>query len=191
MVSTTCARAPRASRSLTRAGLLHRHASALDRSLQNSSRVDPTNFEKQARTWLQGLAYAAALLSGFATWCNSASAEEHMQPSAAGNQVSAACASSVRLRAVQYDPNHDERSFAMFAGAPRSQLRRGARVAGYAIERIERGAVVLASQTQRCTVRLRGAVAERALRAIPVDEVRGRTRAPLVTSVSTENKLGT
>ena len=132
------------------------------------------------------------MLCGFGTWCNSASAEEIVQPSAADR----ACASNVRLRAVQYDPKNDQRSFAMFAGAPRTQLRRGARVSGYAIERIEQGAVVLASQSQRCTVRLRGAVASRELRAISVDEVRSAmrartaTRAPLVTSVGTPGKLG-
>ena len=117
-----------------------------------------------------------------------------MQPSAAAQP----CAASVRLRAVQYDPNDDQRSFAMFAGAPRSQLKRGARVSGYAIERIEQGAVVLANQSQRCTVRLRGAVASRELRAIPVEDVRtalrarNATRAPLVTStsVSSAGKLG-
>lgn len=116
-----------------------------------------------------------------------------MQPSAAQGQAAPACASHVRLRAVQYDPHDEQRSFAMFAGAPRSQLRRGARVSGYAIERIEQGAVVLASQTERCTVRLRGAAVDRALRAIPVEEVRSalRGRAPLVTSVRTAGKLGT
>jgi hypothetical protein len=132
------------------------------------------------------------MLSGFGTWCNTASAEEIVQPSAADQS----CASGVRLRAVQFDPNDEQRSFAMFGGSPRSQLRRGARVSGYAIERIEQGAVVLASGTQRCTVRLRGAVTQRELRAIPVEEVRSalraRTaqRAPLVTRVSTLGKLG-
>lgn len=117
-----------------------------------------------------------------------------MQPSAADKQAQA-CAPGVRLRAVQYDPNHDERSFAVFAGSPRSQLRLGARVSGYAIESIEQGAVVLASQTQRCTIRLRGAAAERELRAISVDEVRSAMRArtanrsPLVTRLSTPSKL--
>jgi hypothetical protein len=153
----------------------------------------------QAQTWLQRLAYAAAMLSGFATWCNSASAEEVVPPLAAREQAASshpACAAGPRLRAVQYDPNHDERSFAMFSSAPRTQLRRGARVSGYAIERIEQGAVVLASQTQRCTVRLRGAAAERELRAIPVEEVRGALRArtaprsPLVTGLSTPSNRG-
>lgn len=161
----------------------------LDRSLQTLPRVEPTSAPKQSRTWLQWVACAAAMLSGFGAWCNSASAEEIVPPSAAQQP----CAASVRLRAVQYDPNNDQRSFATFAGAPRSQLRRGARVSGYAIERIEQGAVVLASQTQRCTVRLRGAVASRELRAIAVEDVRSamRARSPLVTSVSKEpGKLG-
>jgi|GEM_PF-3783747 len=116
------------------------------------------------------------MLSGFGTWCNTASAEEIVQPSAAEQT----CASGIRLRAVQFDPNDEGRSFAMFAGSPRSQLRRGARVSGYAIERIEQGAVVLASGTQRCTVRLRGAVVQRELRAIPVEEVRSALRARTV-----------
>jgi hypothetical protein len=150
--------------------------------------VDPRTAPKQSQTWLQTVACAAALLSGLGAWCNSASAEELVQPGAAEKP---ACAAGVRLRAVQFDPNHDERSFAVFAGSPRSQLRTGARVSGFAIERIEQGAVVLANQSQRCTIRLRGAAAERELRAISVDEVRSAMRArtanrsPLVTRLST------
>lgn len=53
-------------------------------------------------------------------------------------------------------------------------------MSGYAIERIEQGAVVLASGAQRCTVRLRGAVVQRELRAIPVEEVRSALRARTV-----------
>ena len=116
------------------------------------------------------------MLSGFGAWCNTASAEEIVQPSAAAER----CASAIRLRAVQFDPNDERRSFAMFAGSPRAQLHRGARVSGYAIERIEQGAVVLASGAQRCTVRLHGAVAQRELRAISVEEVRSALPARTV-----------
>jgi hypothetical protein len=113
------------------------------------------------------------------TWCNNASAEDVVQPSAASTgEVLSACPPSLRLRAVQFDPHREERSFAVFSGfSLRSQLRPGARVGAYAIERIEQGAVVLVGQAQRCTVRLRGAVAQRELRAIQVDEVRRAMRA--------------
>jgi hypothetical protein len=164
--------------------------------LQTGLSVEPTTAPQSSRAWLQSVACVAALLSGFGTWCNSASAEELVQPLAA-EKTASACAANVRLRAVQYDPNHDERSFAIFAGSPRSQLRLGARVSGYAIESIGQGAVVLANQAERCTIRLRGAAAERELRAISVDEVRGATRArtatrsPLITRLSTPSKLGT
>jgi hypothetical protein len=155
----------------------------LDRSLQTGLCVEP-KIAKHLRTW----ACAAALLTGLGSWCNAASAEENLQPSAAVQ----ACASGVRLRAVQFDPNNEQRSFAMFAGAPRAQLKRGARVSGYAIERIEQGAVVLAQGQQRCTVRLRGAVVQREPRAIAVEDVRRalRGRSPLVTSVRAPARLG-
>jgi hypothetical protein len=158
----------------------------------NCGTVEPTTAPQSSRAWLQRVACAVALLSGLGTWCNSASAEEIVQPGAAAKQSGPACASGLRLRAVQYDPKNGERSFAVFAGSPRGQLKRGARVSGYAIERIEQGAVVLSNQSQSCTVRLRGAAPARELRAISVDEVRSalRARTPLVTTLSRPGKLG-
>jgi hypothetical protein len=114
------------------------------------------------------------VLSALAANSNIASAEDAAQPTAAS---APACSAGLRLSAVQYDPNHAERSFAVFAGSRVQPLRHGARVgSGYAIERIEQGAVVLSSVSQRCVVRLRGAVAERGPRAIPVDQIRSAAK---------------
>ena len=109
------------------------------------------------------------VLSVFGPWCKSARAEDETP----------ACRSGLRLKVVQFDPLRAERSFAVFANAEsRAQpLRRGARVAGYAIERIEQGQVILASQGQRCSVRVRGTPQARELRVISVAAVRGELRA--------------
>jgi hypothetical protein len=120
-------------------------------------------------------------------FCSNASAEEVVSPSAlpvngsnaAVGEREQTCPAGLRLRAVQFDPNHDERSFVVLAGSPlrAAPLRRGARVGSYAIERIERGAAVLVTATQRCSLRLRGAQVDRELRAISVEAVRGGLRA--------------
>jgi hypothetical protein len=113
------------------------------------------------------------------TLCSNASAEDVvLAPSSAAIP---ACASAPRLRAVQFDPNREDRSFAIFAGSARPLLlRRGARVGAYTIDHIDRGAVVLASHAQRCSLKLRGELASRELRTVSADAVRSglRTRQP-------------
>lgn len=115
-------------------------------------------------------------------FCSNASAEEVVSASATSAAAEQTCPAGLRLRAVQFDPNHDERSFVVLAGSPlrAAPLRAGARVGSYAIARIERGAAVLVSATQRCSLRLRGAQVERELRAISVEAVRGGLRARAV-----------
>lgn len=107
--------------------------------------------------------------------CSNASAEDVVLPLSGGIPV---CSAGPRLRAVQFDPNREDRSFALFNGSARPQpLRQGARVGAYTIERIERGSVVLAAHAQRCSLRLRGELASRELRAVSADVVRSGLRA--------------
>lgn len=135
-------------------------------------------------TWHMGsrrlqLALGKLALVVFGTLlCSNASAEDVVSPSASAASEQA-CPAGIRLRAVQFDPNHDERSFVVLAGSPlrAAPLRRGSRVGSYSIERIERGAAVLVTASQRCSLRLRGAQVERELRAISVEAVRGGLRA--------------
>lgn len=107
--------------------------------------------------------------------CSNASAEDVVLPPSASQP---ACMSAPRLRAVQFDPKREERSFVLFAGSSRLQpLRRGARVGAFAIERIERGAVVLSARSQRCSLKLHGELVSRELRAVSADAVRSGLRA--------------
>jgi hypothetical protein len=110
--------------------------------------------------------------------CSNASAEDVLLPPSSAP----ACASGLRLRAVQFDPNREERSFVLFAGSARLQpLHRGARVGAYKIDQIDRGAVVLATQSQRCTVRLKGEQALHERGVVSADAVRSglRPRQPI------------
>lgn len=137
---------------------------------------------KRSLLFVTSMVWAVVALS------NTASAQEVSPPTASlSREAVPACAPSLRLRAVQYDPKREERSFALFSGySQRAQpLRRGARVAGYAIERIEQGRVLLSTASQRCAVALRGATVERALRAVSVDEVRAALRSRSRAVVST------
>jgi hypothetical protein len=144
--------------------------------------VDRTKSSLGVRNRLWRLSCVVAVLSCASTWCSSASADENASPPSAAAERSTlrspdypACRSGLRLSAVLYDAKSGERSFAVFGmGAEqRPQVfRRGARIAGYEIASIEQGAVVLTTQAQRCSVRLRGASVEHELRVVAVATVR-------------------
>lgn len=115
-----------------------------------------------------------------------ATAEDALPPSVAARGPASrileppACTAGPRLHAVRFDPRHAEGSFAVFGVGPEQRpqvFRPGARIAGYELLRVEQGAVLLAARGQSCSLRLRGASAERELRSIPVAAVRSALRA--------------
>jgi hypothetical protein len=124
-------------------------------------------------------------LSGI--WCSHASADENAAPPVAAERSALrdtnyypACRPVARLSAVLYDAASAERSFAVFEAGPDQRprvARRGARIAGYEIASIERGEVVLANQTQRCSLRLRGTQTPTQSLTVSVVAVRSGLRA--------------
>jgi hypothetical protein len=119
-------------------------------------------------------------------WCSHASADENAAPPVAAERSALrdtdypACRPVARLSAVLYDAASAERSFAVFEAGPDQRprvARRGARIAGYEIASIERGEVVLANQTQRCSLRLRGTQTPSQARTVSVAAVRSGLRA--------------
>jgi len=110
--------------------------------------------------------------------CSNASAEELVLPPSSQLAGVPACVSAPRLRAVQFDSKREDRSFALFSGSARPQpLRRGAHVGPFVIDRIERGAVVLATRSQRCSLKLQGEPVSRERGVVSADAVRDGLRA--------------
>lgn len=146
--------------------------------------MDSTTLRMGMRLALSGVATTFWAL----TLCSNASAEDVVLPPSNGIPV---CTSGPRLRAVQYDPNRENRSFALFNGSAQAQpMRQGSHVGPYTIERIERGAVVLATHSQRCSVRLHGELASRELRAVSADAVRFGLRARQPTAAAPDAASG-
>lgn len=136
--------------------------------------VDQLAKSKQVRARLKALFYGCALVCALAGWCNRATAEEIVPPRGAAEYPT--CRAGLRLSAVSYDAERAERSFALFGQQPRA-YRRGQRVAGHEIVKIERGAVVLTSASQPCSLRLRNSKPQTNSPTIAVAEVRGALRA--------------
>jgi len=115
-----------------------------------------------------------------------ATAEDVLPPSVAARGPAArvldppACTGGPRLHAVRFDPRRAQASFAVFGVGPEQRpqvFRPGARIAGYELISVEQGAVLLGTRGQPCSLRLRGASAERELRSMPVAAVRASLRA--------------
>lgn len=120
-------------------------------------------------------------------WSSRATAEPSVvPPTAAAVPV---CRSGPRLRAVSYDPEHAERSFAVFGVGAEQRAQvfpRGARIGGYQIASIEPGSVVLSTRAERCSVRLRRAPVARRQATVSAALVRGELRARKAAFASAE-----